>query len=225
VIRGVLLDVGDTLTTPIGGRWNPRFDFESTLASFGASYDTAMLPAAIAAGDACLAWMAAGGDRDDYHRAILSVLGVAASPELLSALDRPLPFSQVIEVFADVRPALITLKEWGLAMAIVSDTGAGARKTYEELEWTDFFSAYAISAELGCCKPDPRMYRTASEALGLEPPECLFVDNDADCVQGALALGYHACGISRYGEPPDDGLDWIRSMDDLLELVPVLSNG
>ena len=26
--RGVLFDSGDTLTRPVGGRWNPRFDFE-----------------------------------------------------------------------------------------------------------------------------------------------------------------------------------------------------
>ena len=26
--RGVLFDSGDTLIHPIGGRWNPRFDFE-----------------------------------------------------------------------------------------------------------------------------------------------------------------------------------------------------
>ena len=30
-------------------------------------------------------------------------------------------------------------------------------------------SAYAISAVLGCRKPDPRMYRHAIDALGLVP--------------------------------------------------------
>ena len=30
-IRGVLFDSGDTLVRPIGGRWNPRFDFEDTV--------------------------------------------------------------------------------------------------------------------------------------------------------------------------------------------------
>ena len=54
----------------------------------------------------------------------------------------------------------------GLGLAIVSDTGPEAHRLYEELGWTDLFDAYVISAELGCCKPDPRMYRTASERLG-----------------------------------------------------------
>jgi hypothetical protein len=138
MIRGVLLDVGDTLTTPIGGRWNPRADFEDTLADFGASYGAALLQPAMAAGDQYLNQMAAqgGGDRDDYHRAVLAVLDVTATPELLAALDRPLRCDQIFEVFSDVRPALTTLKQWGLALAIVSDVGPGARKTYEELGWT-----------------------------------------------------------------------------------------
>jgi putative hydrolase of the HAD superfamily len=27
-VRGVLFDSGDTLIRPVGGRWNPRLDFE-----------------------------------------------------------------------------------------------------------------------------------------------------------------------------------------------------
>ncbi|HZF37728.1 MAG TPA: HAD hydrolase-like protein [Blastocatellia bacterium] len=30
-VRGILFDAGDTLYGPIGGRWNPRFDFEEVL--------------------------------------------------------------------------------------------------------------------------------------------------------------------------------------------------
>lgn len=219
LVKGVLLDVGDTLTTPRGGRWNPRFDFEDTLAAFEAEYPRSQLPAAIAAGETYLNRMAAKGDRDDYHAVILEVLGIEPTVGLLAALDAPLPFSRIIEVFPDVMVALTTMKRWGLGLGIVSDTGPEARRLYEELGWTEFFDAYAISAELGCCKPDPRMYRTASEGLGLKPSECLFVDNDVACLQGALELGYRACGISRYGDPPDDGLTWITDMDGLLRLI------
>ena len=173
MIRGSLLDVGDTLTTPIGGRWNPRVDFEDTLADS----EPVMTPPSFSPQwppetSTSTKWRPkGGGDRDDYHRAVLEVLNVTAAPDLLAALDRPLRFDQIFEVSSDVRPALTTLKQWGLALATVADVGPGARKAYEEFGWTGFFSAYAISAEVGCCKPDPRMYRTASDALGLEPSE------------------------------------------------------
>ena len=221
MIKGVLLDVGDTLVTPRGGRWNPRFDFEETLAAFGIRYQPLVLTRAIAAGEDYLNRANAKGNRDDYHRAILDVLAVDASPELLEALDRPLPFSQLIEVFSDVVPALEVMKGSGLALGIVSDTGPEARRLYQEFGLTDYFSAYAISAEVGCCKPDPLMYRTASDALGLVPEQCVFVDNDVDCLHGALDLGYQVFGISRYGDPPHDGLTWIRGMYELLDLLGV----
>ena len=224
LIKGVLLDVGDTLIQPRGGRWNPRLDFEDILATFGITYDDEHLAAAIAVGNAYLNRMAARGSRDDYHRAILEVLGVEPDPDLLAALDHPRPFRELIEVFPDVPRSLQRLREWNLALGIVSDTGREARRLYAEFGWNQFFGAFAISAELGCCKPDPRMYRTASDALGLRPEDCLFVDNDQDCLQGALDLGYQVCGISRYSElPPSAAIPWVADLDGVLALVRPLT--
>src|SRR5581483_7916307 len=79
VIRGVLLDVGDTLTTPIGGRWNPRFDFEDNLARFGFALDSDRLTQAFVAGDEYLNRMNSLGNRDEYHRVILGELDIEAS--------------------------------------------------------------------------------------------------------------------------------------------------
>lgn len=81
------------------------------------------------------------------------------------------------------------------------------------LEW--MIDTFVISGELGCTKPDPLMFRTASERLGLEPDECVFVDDNRDNLLGALSLGYHACGIARYNEPPPDGLFWVGNLDEL----------
>lgn len=146
-IKGVLLDVGDTLTTPRGGRWNPRFDFEDTLRASGLDYGTDDdLAAAIVEGDAYLHRMAAKGNRADYHRVMLRALAIEPNDDLLVALDAPMPFSRIIEVFPDVIPALATIKERGFLLRIVSDTGAEARRLYDELGWSRFFDAYAISA-------------------------------------------------------------------------------
>ena len=228
-IRAVLLDVGDTLTTPKGGRWNPRFDVEDTLARAGLSWAPDRWPVAVAAADAYLHRAPAQATRDDYHRVLLAELGIEATAPLLEALDAPRPFRDIVDVFPDVEPALVELRSRGLRLGIVSDTGPEARRLYEELGWTRFFEAYAISGELGCCKPDPRMYRTASDALGLSPAECLFVDNDLGCLRGAAVLGYPVCGISRYGPPPagsDDGHDgdaggfpWVSDLTGVLRLV------
>jgi FMN phosphatase YigB (HAD superfamily) len=79
-----------------------------------------------------------------------------------------------------------------------------------------FFEAYAISAELGCRKPDPRMYRYASDALDLSPQDCLFVDDDPTLVAAAIALGYHGVAVLRDTADTTQTVTFIRSIDAIL---------
>ena len=51
--------------------------------------------------------------------------------------------------------------------------------------------------QLGCRKPDPRMHHHASAALGLEPGQCLFVDEDPNLVAAAIGLGYAGRAVCR----------------------------
>jgi FMN phosphatase YigB (HAD superfamily) len=70
--------------------------------------------------------------------------------------------------------------------------------------------------ELGCIKPDPRMYRAGSNALGLEPDECAFIDDDPDLVAAAIDLGYHGFVIDR-ATPTRKHL--VPAVTSLLEIV------
>lgn len=47
------------------------------------------------------------------------------------------------------------------------------------------------SSRCGYVKPDPAIYRYICEAYDLEPSECLFVDDRAENVSAAEALGIH----------------------------------
>jgi HAD superfamily hydrolase (TIGR01509 family) len=112
-------------------------------------------------------------------------------------LTRPVPAYTVLELFDDVMQTLETLRSRGVRMAVVSDAWTNLPTLHAELGIHDFFEAYAISAELGCRKPDPRMYRHASDALGLAPAECLFVDDDPALVAAAIDLGYQGRWMRR----------------------------
>ncbi len=48
----------------------------------------------------------------------------------------------------------------------------------------DLFDDIVCSAEVGVAKPDPAVYRLAARRLGLEPADCVFVD-DLDANVGA----------------------------------------
>ena len=84
-------------------------------------------------------------------------------------------------------------------MAVVSDAWPDLPELHAGLGLGGFFEAYAISAVLGCRKPDPRMYHYASAALGLAPAQCVFVDDDPALVAAAIRLGYVGFALCRDG--------------------------
>jgi len=200
---------------PIGGRWNPRADFEDTLVAACPTLTPAQIAAAIAAGDAFLEHAGGTPDRDAYHRVMLEYLGVRPTGELLAELTRPVDPRTILETFPDVLPTLRQLQRDGVRMAVVSDAWPELPALHAALGLDGFFEAYAISAELGCRKPDPRMYRHASDALGLSAQQCLFLDDDPTLVTAAIALGYHGLAVIRDATEQTQAVPFIRSIDGL----------
>ncbi|MFL6117604.1 MAG: HAD family hydrolase [Catenulispora sp.] len=218
--KALLLDSGGVLMQPIGGRWHPRPDFEPTIRTFAPHVTDEQLAEAVTAGDRFMAAATSTPDLNDYHRAMLAHIGLPATPELLAELVKEVPPTTVLETFPDVLPTLTTLRARGVPMAVVSDAWPNLPDLHDALGLSGFFDAYAISAVLGCSKPDPRMYRHASDALGLPAAECLFVDDDPELVAAAIALGYQGRAMVR--EPVAAGrtdVPAISSLTELLDLV------
>ena len=53
------------------------------------------------------------------------------------------------------------------------------------------FRGIVVSAEEGVAKPDARIYRILLDRYGLRADECLFIDDNADNVEGAQRVGLH----------------------------------
>jgi putative hydrolase of the HAD superfamily len=53
----------------------------------------------------------------------------------------------------------------------------------------ELFDEVVLSCEVGCAKPDPRIYRLTLERLGVAPGDALFVDDMADNVEAAESIG------------------------------------
>lgn len=204
---------------PRGGRWNPRFDFEEIVHRVASQVSEAEFASAIAVGEEFLGQCDYTPSRAEYHQVILAVLGVEASDALLDELERPIDPAEVVEPYDDVIPVLDELRRRGIRMAVVSDNWATLPELHASVGLGGYFEAYAISEVLGCNKPDPRMYRHASDALGLEPHACLFVDDHRPHVEAALALGYEAAVLAR-DEPADSSaVPTITSLVQLLDLL------
>lgn len=60
---------------------------------------------------------------------------------------------------------------------------------YPREDWHELFDAVVISGEVGMRKPEPEIYRLAARRLGVEPEECVFVDDLTPNVRGAVEVG------------------------------------
>lgn len=219
MLHGVLFDSGGTLIGPVGGRWNPRLDFEEVLLRHVPDAAVSRFEAAFAVGEEALVAGVVTPNRDDYHRVILAELRIEPSDQLLADLSAPLE-RPVVEVFLEVPRVLARLRELGVRMAIVTDNWGTAEGFLDRLSQLGLtgFDACVVSDEMGCTKPDPTMYRAASDALGLAPSECLFVDDVPALVEAAIRLGYHGAVICRDGRS-HEGLPCLRSLDEVTDLV------
>ena len=110
-------------------------------------------------------------------------------------------------VYAKCKPvfqhqfALSKLKAEGYKLAVGSNS---VRKTVEIMmeksglmQYIDFFLS---NQDVEKSKPDPEMYLTAIERLGIGPGECLIVEDNDNGVKAAIAAGANLLKV----ENPDD---------------------
>ena len=76
----------------------------------------------------------------------------------------------------------------GLRTGLLSNSW-GNRESYRFEHFDTLFDAVVISGEVGIRKPDPEIYALAAREVGVPPEQCVFVDDIAANVRGAVAAG------------------------------------
>jgi len=142
-----------------------------------------------------LAEVWADRDLDEYtHRAAYTGLaatvdaGIDGFPDAL--YDRLLgPHGWV--PYKDTDETLRTLHEAGVKVGVVSNIGFDIRPHFAAWGLDALIDAYALSFEVGRCKPDPAIFLKACGMLGVDPERTLMVgDTPADA--GAVKAGCSA---------------------------------
>jgi putative hydrolase of the HAD superfamily len=80
-----------------------------------------------------------------------------------------------------------SLRQAGLRTALLSNSWGN--DDYPRDLFPELFDVVVISAEVGMRKPEERIFRHTAELLGLEPHECVFIDDVAANVAAAEAVG------------------------------------
>ncbi len=77
--------------------------------------------------------------------------------------------------------------------AIISNLAASGReKVIEHYRLDDVLDLAVLSGEVGCAKPEERIFLLAAELLRIRPDEALFIDDALENVLGAQAAGMQA---------------------------------
>ena len=77
-------------------------------------------------------------------------------------------------------------------LGIVSDAESSARERLKPWIHASLFDVIVFSSEVGVCKPDPKIFHTALEQLGVNGSQTLFIDDRETNVTGAKAVGMQA---------------------------------
>jgi putative hydrolase of the HAD superfamily len=79
------------------------------------------------------------------------------------------------------------LRQAGLRTALLSNSWGN--DDYRRDLFPELFDVVVISAEVGMRKPEERIFRHTASLLGLEPEECVFIDDVAANIVAAEAIG------------------------------------
>lgn len=127
---------------------------------------------------------------------------------LLDELGRHLPqrqFDELVQLHEDmeltVRPDLAVGAAEVLQnlhgkykLGVISDAifspGRALRQLLEHYDLLKFFDAFVFSDEIGCAKPDARVFEAAAADLGVEPGEIAHIgDRELKDIEGPHAIG------------------------------------
>lgn len=145
------------------------------------------------------------GEIDDVLRWIARACGVEPGEEAvrLATEARRRTQNGYIAIRPEAVPTLRELEARGLAIGLVSDCTQELVEQWPELTVAPYVDVPVFSVVEGVKKPDPVIFRTVCQRLGVAPADCVYVgDGDSRELPGAAAVGMHPI---RLHAPDHDG--------------------
>lgn len=217
--RAVLFDAGDTLIRLSGG--GEQLLHRAAVALGCDSLDTedvARVWQRVLAHAGTPAELAKGRDLSPArHREVWTALYVKAgcdqlAPGLSEALYALTIDVRSWEAFPDTLPTLRALRDLGVRVGVVSDTGFDLRPVFDALGLTPCLDAVVLSFECGVCKPDPSVFLTACQRLGVDPGDALMVGDSPLTDAGAVTAGLCVLLLPRSAPSEPRGLRHVLSL-------------
>ncbi len=142
------------------------------------------------------------GNRTDYDRGAID--GPTYWRRLAKATGREFTPAQIdsliandIAIWMRANPVMMewvrALKRGGLKIAVLSNMPIEISAYMREYApWFRDFDYVCFSAEVQLAKPEAAIFHACLQVVDSRPEECLFIDDRAENVEAARALGMHA---------------------------------
>jgi putative hydrolase of the HAD superfamily len=117
-------------------------------------------------------------------------------------------------------PAVRELRERGMRLGVVSNAEGNVARDLDRAGYGGMFETVVDSHLVGVSKPDPAIFRVATERMKLAPDRVVYLgDRPRIDVVGARDAGMSAVLLDRHDLYPEAGVPRIRSLGELLSLV------
>jgi putative hydrolase of the HAD superfamily len=139
-----------------------------------------------------------------------AVLGheLQAEPPLVEAMVR-VDVAGGMTLNPRTLPALIRFgTHAGVRLALLSNAPEPLATAIDHSGWSSSFDRRFYSCRLGLAKPDPAVYEAVLDDLGATPRSVLFIDDRAENVLAATALGLQAVRFISAEELPGQLEHW-----------------
>lgn len=132
----------------------------------------------------------------DYFR---EVIGIDDPPETMLAEWNELAFEQYryqIQMKPGAARWLALIAEKGLPMAVcTSNTRALAMTALQTHDVEKYLKVILTGEDVVKGKPDPYIYLTAAERMGVNPANCLVFEDIPEGIQAGLSAGMKVCAV------------------------------
>ncbi|SEQ28756.1 Haloacid dehalogenase superfamily, subfamily IA, variant 2 with 3rd motif like haloacid dehalogenase/haloacid dehalogenase superfamily, subfamily IA, variant 3 with third motif having DD or ED/haloacid dehalogenase superfamily, subfamily IA, variant 1 with third motif having Dx(3-4)D or Dx(3-4)E [Lentzea xinjiangensis] len=157
------------------------------------------------------AWHRRDLDADVHRWVHVKVLNDALVPDAEAFYDQ-LVDPESWQPYPDTRAALEHLA--GVPVAVVSNIAWDIRAVFAKHGLTHLVDEFVLSYEEGVIKPDPKIFTTACERLGVDPREAVMVGDSEEADGGAEAIGcsFRLVNPVPTSDRPDALLDVARTI-------------
>ncbi len=162
--------------------------------------------------------------RHEYYKKIIQLYGIVDPVLVAQGVQAMNQDDLTVEILDGVKDTLLSLKEMGYILGIITDTALPIQIKlgwFEEHGFGHIWDTVVSSREIRARKPSPRIYQEAVQQIGLKPEETIFVGHKTSELIGAHTYGMTTIAFNYDKDAPAD--IYIKNFSDLLK-IPVINN-